>query len=309
MRKVAAMSFRVLSSVVVSLSVLLAARSALAATCTLGEHAGIDDVEAKTASGIVCHELTIRAAPSASFEVRLGKLNGRTLVTVTEGGDESRQVRTFVSGLDELDVAGARLAVSVVDAKPLADTRDVDNVMAEEGRAPKRAASVVGAVVGTYVLSSLGVPSAPSGGIDVGLGFRTGRLGLTGDGRLGGIGSGATKMTSASLDVGGRFYLTNGDYTPFVGAGVGLSRFSRHADGGGVERSGSGASAFATLGFEALRSSHVGFLVAARVDLPFYELDPNDASPIDYYLRPPVMAKGSPVYAAPISLTLALSFH
>jgi hypothetical protein len=284
----------------------LAAPSAFAATCALGDHAGIDEVEAKTAATVVCHELLLRSGPSASYEVRIGRLSGRTMITVTEGGDEAKQVRTFLSGLDEVDIAAPRLATSLIEAKPLADTRNVDNVITEEGRTPKKVATVVGATLGTYVLTSLGESSAPSGGVDVGLGFRTGRVGLSGDGRLGGIGSGATKLSNVSLDVGGRFYFFNDDFSPFIGGGVGLSHFSRG------ERSGGGAGAYATLGIEAMRSSHVGVVVAARVDLPFYSLeqDKEDRYPYDYALTPPpATAPLASVYAAPASLMVALYFH
>jgi hypothetical protein len=228
------------------------------------------------------------------------------MITVTEGSDEAKQVRTFLSGLDELDVAAPRLATSLIEAKPLADTRNVDNVITEEGRAPKKAATVVGATLGTYVLTSLGESSAPSGGVDVGLGFRTGRLGLSGDGRLGGIGSGATKLSNVSLDVGGRFYFFNDDFSPFIGGGIGLSHFSRG------ERSGGGTGAYATFGIEAMRSSHAGLLVGARVDLPFYSLeqDKTDEYTYDYPLAAPTPKAPLPsVYVAPVSLMVALYFH
>jgi len=55
--------------------------------------------------------------------------------------------------------------------------------------------------------------------------------------------------------------------------------------------SGSGAGAYGTVGVELLRSHHVGFVAAARVDAPFYSL--NDSS----------------AYCAPISLQFAMVFH
>lgn len=307
---VAGMNFRAVSSLALALSVVFVARSVMAATCTLGEHDGIDDVEAKVASGIVCHELSTRS--NGSFEVQLGKLNGRTLVTLVNRQDGSR-VRTFVSGLDEVDVAAPRLASSLVEAKPLVDTRNVDNVLAEETRPAKKVATETGATMGTFVMSSFGTNAAPSAGIDVGLTFRTGHFGLSGDGRLGGIGSGATKMGTASIDVGGRLYLTNNEWSPFIGAGVELSYFKRNAEKDADERSGSGAGAFVTVGAELLRSSHVGLMAGLRLDLPFYELEQArpDMNPAYAALgyAPAPSPPGRAIYAAPISLTVALAFH
>lgn len=296
------MSFRTtVSSLIAGFTLVFGARTASAATCTLGDHAGFDEVEAKTVKSVVCHELELRT-PKGSFEVRLGKLNGRPLVTVVDSVDDSHQVSTFISGLDEVAIAAPRLADSLVESKPLVDTRNVDNVLTEEGRMPKKVATVAGAMLGTYVLTSLGESSAPSGGIDVGLGFRTGRLGLTGDGRLGGVGSGSTKISNVSLDVGGKFFFFNDELSPFIGGGIGLSHFSRG------QRSGGGTGAFATFGIEAMRASHVGVVIAARVDLPFYSLE-QDESDYDVYLRPAPPEKLPPIYAAPVSLLVGLDFR
>lgn len=269
---------------VAAVSLLLVSRSAEAATCVLSDHTGVDDAEAKTAAEMMCNELSSRA-PNASFDVRLGKLNGRELITVTAA--DGHRVRTFLSGLDELDLAAPRLASALIEEKPLAETRKVDNVIADEGRMPKKVATTSGAVMGMFVLSSVGASSAPSAGIDVGLAFRTGHFGLTGNGRLGGMGSGDSKISTVSIDVGTKLYLTDGEWAPFLGAGAGLSHFSRHGGDG------SGGEAFATAGIELMRTAHVGFVVAARVDLPFYALEG---------------AKGS-TYAAPVSLGVALAFH
>lgn len=283
-----AMNVRAFVAASISIVSLFVATTAEAATCVLSDHTGVDDDEAKTAAEVVCHELSSRA-PAASFDVRLGKLNGRVLVTV--GTPDGHRVRTFLSGLDELDIAAPRLASSLIEEKPLAETRNVDNVIAEEGRMPKKVATTSGAVMGMFVLSSVGASSAPSAGIDVGLAFRTGHFGLTGNGRLGGMGSGDTKISTVLVDVGAKLYITDGEWAPFVGAGAGLSRFSRQAPDG--DRAGSGGEAFATAGLEMMRTAHVGFVLAARVDLPFYALE----------------GAGKSTYAAPVSLGVALAFH
>lgn len=293
----------------------------ITATCSLGEHAALDEAEAKTAADIVCHELAKRGATNTNHELRFGKLGGRTLVVLAaRSGNEYNEARTFIQGLDEIDVAGPRLVSSLLENKTMAETRTVDNVIANEQRAPKQAGGSVAAVMGMYGLSSIGETSSASAGFDVGIGYRSGHLGLQADGRLGGIGSGDTKIGNASIDVGGRFYATDGDIAPFVGGGFEVSYFKRNGDNNQsdkpAELSGSGAGAFATLGVEALRAHHVGLVVAGRIDMPFYSLegDRYGSSTCNYQMTSGYNCTSSgtkheSAYVMPVSLTVALVFH
>ncbi|MBX3226729.1 MAG: hypothetical protein KIT84_39085 [Labilithrix sp.] len=275
----------------------------ITATCTLGDRTGVDEAEAKTAADIICHELAKRGATNTNHEVRFGKLGGKTLLTVAaRNGNAYDEARTFINGMDEVEVAGPRLVSSLVDGKPVAETRTVDNVLANETRAPKTQRGSVMANLGMFGTTSLGETSAASAGFDVGIGYRAGAFGLTSSGRLGGIGSSENKVSTASLDLGGRLYIGESDIAPFVGAGFAVSYFhlSRETQG---ELKGSGASAFTTVGVEALRSHHMGLVVAARLDLPFYELEGSNYNP-DLLRAEKVSA-----YTMPISLQVGLVFH
>lgn len=296
----------------------------ITATCSLGEHTGLDEAEAKTAADIVCHELAKRGATNTNHELRFGKLGGRTLVVLAaRSGNEYNEARTFIQSLDEIDVAGPRLVSSLLENKPMAETRTVDNVISNEQRTPKQAGGSVTAVMGMYGLSSVGAASAASAGFDVGIGYRSGHFGLQADGRLGGIGSGETKIGNASLDVGGRFYVTDGDIAPFAGGGFEVSYFKRNGsddegDGKPAALSGSGAGAFASIGVEALRSHHVGLVVAGRIDMPFYSLEGEryGSSTCNYQMTSGYNCTSSSsgpkhesAYVMPVSLTVALVFH
>jgi hypothetical protein len=290
---------------------------AITATCSLGDRNGVDEAEAKTAADIVCHELAKRGATNTNHEVRFGKLGGRTLVTLaSRSGNEYNEVRTFVSGLDEMEVAGPRLAASLTEGKTMEQTRTVDNVMTNEQRAPKQVGGAPMAVLGMYGGSSVGTSSSAAAGFDVGIGYRAGHFGIQADGRAGGIGSGATKIGSASLDIGGRLYLTDGDIAPFVGAGFEVSYFKRNAsyDADLGELSGSGAGSFATVGLEVMRAHHIGLVVSGRLDLPFYNLEGERqgklmpaTGPYTYTTRGP--SEHVEAYVMPISLNVGLIFH
>lgn len=258
---------------------------AITATCSLGDHAGIDDAEAHTAADVICHELAKRGATNTNHEVRMGKLSGRILITLAaRNGNSYDETRTFVNGLDELDVAAPRMVTSLVDGKPMAETKTVDTVMSNEQRAPKLQQGQVEFEMGMFGMASVGDRSSgPAAGVDLGLGYRAGDWGVIATGRLGGIGSSDNKISSAMLDIGGRYYLSNGDAAPFIGAGFEIS----YLNVGGND--GSGVGAYGTIGVEMLRTHHMGFMAAARIDTPFYALDDK--------------------YAAPISAQFAMVFH
>lgn len=288
----------------------------ITATCSLGDRAGVDEEEAKTAADIVCHELAKKGATNTNHEVRFGKLGGRTLVTLAArgNGNEYNEVRTFINGLDEMEVAGPRLAQSITEGKTLEQTRTVDNVMIDEQRAPKQVGGSVMATLGMFGMSSFGETSSASAGFDLSIGYRAGHFGLAGSGRAGGIGSGSTKLANVSLDIGGRLYLTNGDISPFIGGGFAVSYFHRNAEHNAEikELSGSGASSFVALGVEVLRAHHMGLVVSGRLDLPFYDLEGERLGaivpgPYGYATRGSDEHVAS--YVMPVSLNVGLVFH
>ena len=147
------------------------------------------------------------------------------------------------------------------------------------------AASVFGA-------TALGASSGASAGVDVGFHYRAGSFGVGMHGRVGGIGSGDEKLALASIDVGGRLYLTASEIAPYIGAGLGFSYFQLHRKHE-ASPDGSGVGAFGEVGLELLRAHSVGMAASVRADAPFYALEAANAS----------------TYAVPLSLNLGLLFH
>ncbi len=279
----------------------------ITATCTLGDHAGIDDAEAHTAADVVCHELARQGATSAQHEVRMGKLGGKTLVTLAaRSGNTYDERRAFVAGLDELNVAAPRLVSSLVDGKSVNETRDVDNVLSSETRQVKVQRGQMGFDGGIFGTTGIGSPSGSSAGVDLGLLYRAGNLGLGGHGRAGGIGSNDRKMGSASIDIGARYYLTNGDFSPFVAGGLGLSYFRLNREKEG-DLSGSGFGAFAQVGAEMLRTHHTALSVSLRLDTPFYELEGRQT--VRNEIGRTIATNNVSQYVMPLSLNLGLVFH
>lgn len=265
----------------------------ITATCSLGDHPGIDPDEAKTAADVLCHELAKVGATNSVHEIRFGKLGGKLLVTVaSREGNKYDERRTLLAGMDELPVAAPRLAGALADGRSLEETRNVDNVLASEARSPKVQRGQMGFDGGIFGMTGLGAASGGAGGVHLGLLYRAGSFGISSHGRAGGIGSGEKKISTASIDFGGRYYLTNADIAPFVGVGVGLSYFELQREKA-PSLDGSGFGAYGVVGLEMFRSQHAALSASLRIDAPFYELgSASDAR-----------------YVAPLSLNVGLVFH
>ncbi|HVH44715.1 MAG TPA: hypothetical protein VM925_20320 [Labilithrix sp.] len=250
----------------------------ITATCSLGDHPGVDDAEARTGADVVCHELAKQGATNTQHEIRFGKLGGRTLVTVaSRNGNAYDERRTLLTGMDELPVAAPRLAGSLSDGRSLEDTRTVDNVLASEARAPKVQRGQMGFDGGLFGMTGIGADAGAAGGVHMGLLYRAGSFGLSGHGRAGGIGSGDNKLGTASLDIGARYYFSTGEVAPFVGGGLGLAYFDlscrrSNAMAPPCGGDGSGFAGYGLVGMEFFRAHHAALSASLRADAPFFAL-------------------------------------
>jgi outer membrane protein W len=252
-------------------------------TCFVGEHAGIDDADARTTTDLVCGELVLAGAPLGEYEVRFGKLGSRVLLGVRGRRDGAEDRRMLIQSFDEVPVAARRLVAAMVMARSVEQTQDVDNVVTADSRKTHAKSVAASGYIGLVGMMGAGVTPGASAGIDASLMFRNKRLALGGEVRGGGIGSSDDKLGFASADMVGRYYFNDGDVAPFLGGGLGLSYLKANTNEQRVavgnqtvqvkSASGSGFGAHLEAGVELLRSNHVGARLSVRVDAPFYALE------------------------------------
>lgn len=268
----------------------------ITATCSLGEHAGVEEVDARTAADVVCHELAARRATNTDHEVRFGRLGRRTIVTLaSRNGNAYDERRTFVTELDEIYVAAPRLAEALVDGKDLDDTRTVENVLSSEAVSPKLRGGTVRFEAGIFGLTMVGASSAVAAGVEFALGFRSGPWTLGLELRLSGIGSDDAKPVAHAFGILSRYSFSDGEFSPYVGGGMGIAETQIVHWPSDLE--GSGIGLHAVVGFEFLRTQHVAPNVFLRADLPVYTVDG------DWYDR----GQETWRYVVPISLNLSLA--
>jgi hypothetical protein len=285
-------------------------------TCYVGEHAGIDDADARTVADILCGELGQAKAAEGIYDVRLGKLGTRVLLSLNQRAMGTSR-RVLLQGFDEVPVASRRLALALREVSVEA-TRDVDNVVSSESRVPKSRALATTVDLGLVGVSAVGVAPNASAGVYGGITFRNQRLSMGGHVRGGGAGSGSNKLGFLGLDVGARYYLGDGETAPFFGSGVSFSYMMVNRDpvrgsengyygwSGDVDLSpsGSGFGAYLEGGLELLRSSRSGAAVGLRGDAPFYLLTKDAELGSTTHEHVHVSR-----YVVPISLELGFRFH
>jgi hypothetical protein len=264
--------------------------------CALAAAAGIDPIDAQTAADLVCSEVAAtNPPPKAHYNVRLARLERKVVISLDA---DTRSSRLVLSGLDEVPTAAPRLVASLAEMKPVAETENVDNLIAEETRKPKRKPGDVHAWLGVGAVGFLGANSQMRGGAELGMSFGNATTSFVLDARLAGesfmapVGAAAAVFTlSRDVDenrkkvpgavgmgsVGIRQHTSKADIAPFGGVGLGIAYLSAETDKG-PRASGTGVVPYLEAGLDVLRTSMVGGIIGARLDIPLFSLT-NETAP------------------------------
>ena len=287
-------------------------------TCRLGDHPGIPLPDATTAAELVCAEIArLGPAPSARYRVSLSKLGKALILSVSREDGASgkttdfRQVR--LDAIEEVPVAAPRIARAIILDLPIEETQKVDNLVGEETRVPKSKPGSTHFALGLFTLLApldQGLSAAP--GIDLGVHHETGdgRWEIGGNFLAGGGGpSNGPSMAFFSLSVGGKYFTSDGDFSPYIGGGLAWSFLNLSTADGSFDGNGNGIGAYGEVGVQVLRTHHAHLAFGARFDLPFYSLTNN-------YYSSEITSNGSysstsyssKYYYAPLSLEVRLTF-
>jgi hypothetical protein len=289
--------------------------------CRLGEHDGIDEASASTATQIVCDSIQHAGpSPGEHFRVSLGTLGRIVVLTVTKEGEtsgsalDSRQLR--LQNVEEIPVAAPRVAEALVRGTPIDETQKVDNLVGEETRVPRSKGGHVKFAMGLMgVTPPLDKGLTPSPGMILDLHYETanGRLELGGDMRFGGGPNDNGTMAAVNgffeLSMGGRYYTSDTDFSPYVGGGFAWSYFNLTLPDGAYSNDHSGLGAYVGTGFEVMRTHSAHLALGARLDLPFYAFQAPQYGQAGCYYGSTCTSGGvASFYYAPVSLEMRLTF-
>jgi hypothetical protein len=286
-------------------------------SCTLGGHAGIEDADAETTGRLVCDEIARTSPPpGAHYRVDIGKLGSSFILSVTREGDrpgttaDSRELR--LQSIEEVSVAAPRLAVAIVHGDPIAETLNTENVVGEETRVPKTKPGSIHFGLGlTGLLPPLDQGAAPAAGVLMDWHYEARRLEMGVGLRGGGGSAGGTNSPSLGyfmVDVGGRYYFNDSDFSPYAGGGLEWMYLNLSVPNENFSGDNGGLGAFADAGVEILRTHHAHLAFGARVDFPFFSLQNSNSSTVYAANGPVTTTVTNTTYYAPISLEMRLTF-
>jgi hypothetical protein len=285
-------------------------------SCRLGEHAGIDDADAQTAAQLVCNEIArIGPPPGVRYHVALGKLGTVIIYSVTREGDtpdsvvDERELR--LHGIEEASVAAPRLAESIVHRTPIAETEKFDNIVGEESRRPTKKPGSVHFSLGLLGnLPPLDQGIGPAPGLDLHVHYETKSFELGGGLRFGGGQVNRTSPTMAFFmaEVGGRYFFSDADFSPYLGGGFAWDVLSLTIPGG-FSGTNAGLGSYFDVGVEFLRTYHTHLSAGFRADVPFFSLNSSEYNNCDNNGSGAFVACSAPTYYYwPLSIEVRLTF-
>lgn len=282
----------------------------------------MDDADAGTVGQLVCSALARAGAQAdARYRVGIGKLGSVYILSVALEGDtygstaDTREMR--LGSIEEVASAAPRVATAIVHGTVVEDIEaPTPAALAPEvpkAAAPSNSAKIHFALgmIGTFPpLDRSGTPAA---GADLELHAEWSTAEIVTDVRFGGSSSDrSVGITFVEFSMGGRFFTSEADLSPFIGGGFAWSYLAMndnvHNDFNGSH---TGLGGYGEIGLEIGRTHHTHLAFGARLDLPFYSME-NDINSIAP--PSPTFAPSSPplvigtLYYAPLSLEIRVTF-
>jgi hypothetical protein len=231
-------------------------------------------------------------------------------------------VTVQIDGIEEVPVAAERIAQALVQGLAFPATQRVDNLLTGETRpAPTKKGSIK-FTAGVADVESLG-HGARAAGFSLGLLYAAPRFALPAElGVAWNDGYGSKQVDVFSLSVGGRFYFSKRDVSPFAGGGLGILRVS--ASEGGYPEPGRaptgyfsaerfGVAPYVEAGVEMLRLHRGRVALRIRADFPtgalesqpfeVYSWDDRAGRPGASYVYP-----AQSRYVVPLSIGVTVAF-
>jgi hypothetical protein len=283
--------------------------------CKALETGGLPADDVATAVDIVCRELASVSGGTGSYEVLLRPLGASVVLTVSRA-DAVGGRSLVLDGLAEVPTAARRLADAVVLGKTIEDTRLVDNLVQSEGRKLVTRPGSRKFELGAFGLGS-SEGSGTGAGFSIALAYDSPAFAIPAELRFGQSSGGdrpGVTVSLFSIDTGGRYFITRGATSPFVGGGLSFLHLSlsdvrdqpRYVY---LDDSRWGPGLYAETGVQLFRL-HRGRLTAkVRADFPMFSLHPEGYDVPENTRNPrPMRLDGGSRYVVPITFGLTMSF-
>lgn len=290
--------------------------------CELTAASGLPPADAGAAAQVLCDELKRASEGRGAFGITLATLGKNVVVTATrDGGTDPVTVR--VDSIEEVPRAAARIALALVKGEAFASTQRVDNLLEDEARPALTKKGAIKFSVGIADVESVG-HGARAAGFSLGLQYASPRFTLPAEMRFawGDYSYEKPGLDLFSLSVGGRYFLSKRDVSPFVGGGLGILRLhAREGDYPSPDRPGSvyfeaerfAVAPYVEVGVEVLRLHRGRVALQVRADFPTGALEsqPFEAYTYDDRTGRPGASHVYPAqsrYVVPVSIGVSVTF-
>jgi|MudIll2142460700_1097286.scaffolds.fasta_scaffold44649_3 hypothetical protein len=318
------------SRVVIGVVALLLAGLAVAPSgaeeafrCGLTEARGVPEADALTATRLLCEEMKRASAGQGRFGIVLETL-GRVVVVTATREDTAASVTVRVEGVEEVPVAAGRIADALVHGLAFPATQRVDNLLEDEVKPAKTKKGSVKFSLGVADVESPG-HGARAAGFSLGLLYASPRFALPAEIRFAfdDYQGGEPELDLFSISVGGRYYLSKRDWSPFVGAGLGVLRLAASEDEFSEEgypgpeyfyADRFGLAAYVEAGVEVMRLHRGRLAFHVRADLPTWSLESEGYSVYPYWdgrgasPAPEYTVPDRSRYVVPVSIGVTVAF-
>ena len=279
------------------------------AVCLIGDHPGIPEADAQTATMLVCDELRKQgisvgepvydARDSASaYRVVLRRLGEKIFVRLSQEtpvGTIIIERQMMLASIEEMVSAAPRLVDALVHRKPIASTANMENVTEQDAAVRRKIAGESLWHIGIFGTSVPGTDIVAEAGYEFGWSYETPAYAVGTEFR----GSGrdnyeddSNGFSFFSWSIGGRYFFNKQNISPYVGGGLAIvgasyeTKRTQRKDEWGEEydyydsEDDSGLGAYGVVGIEILRLSESRLNLELRVDRTFFKLPTQDVMPI-----------------------------
>lgn len=271
----------------------------------IGEHPGIDEVDAQSAAVLIAVELRklhipvsdpIYKAPAKGivYQVTLRRLGEKILVHLsqeTASGTVIVEKQLWIANIEEMIAAAPRLVDALVHNKPIDSTVDMESVTEHEAAELNKITGESLWNIGIFGTFIPGTDIAAEPGWEFGWSYETPAYSVGTEFR----GSGNEDFTFVSWSIGGRYFFNKKNISPYAGGGLSIFGGSYsdewyyddysydddyYYDSNGDSDSGLGV--YVVGGIEMLRLTKSRLKFEVRVDRPFFSFPDRDMMPITF---------------------------
>ena len=272
----------------------------------IGEHPGIDEVDAQSAAVLIAVELRklripvsdpIYKAPAKGivYQVTLRRLGEKILVHLsqeTASGTVIVEKQLWIANIEEIIAAAPRLVDALVHNKPIDSTVDMESVTEHEASELNKITGESLWNIGIFGTFIPGTDIAAEPGYEFGWSYETPAYSVGTEFR----GSGNGDFMFVSWSIGGRYFFNKKNISPYAGGGLSIFGGSYSGEWYYDDYSydddyyyddyyyydDSGLGVYVVGGIEMLRLTKSRLKFEVRVDRPFFSFPDRDMMPITF---------------------------